>query len=107
MASDAGPSGQQVLQHLDKLLGEKPDRISHDFSEATICLTKYRARVINRLREKGSPAEARGRLGRLNAVLSVVVGTHYPVGSPKWEHLEKARDSFATVMRELEAAGEA
>jgi formate dehydrogenase major subunit len=104
MASD-GPTGQDVLARIDKLLADRPSRVTHDFSAATTCLTEYRERVIRRLREKGSPPDGRERLARLNAVLSVVVGTHYPVGSPKWEHLEKARHSFAGLIGELQDAG--
>lgn len=95
------PTPAEVLARLDKLIADRPHRIGHDFSEATRCLTALRERMIGLLREGNAPPETAGRLARLNAVLSVVVGTHYPVGAPKWPHLQRARDSFAELASEL------
>lgn len=97
------PTPAEVLAHLDKLLADRPHRIGHDFSEATRCLTALREQVVEKLRAGDTSPETTGRLARLNAVLSVVVGTHYPVGAPKWPHLQRARDSFAELASELSA----
>ena len=100
-------SSEMVLQSIDKLLHEKPDRVTHDMSAATRCLTRYRDEVIRRIREKGHPPPSLERLAKLNAVLSSLYGVHYPIGSPPWALLEKARASFAEVAADLAAAGEA
>jgi hypothetical protein len=95
------PDARPALEALDKLLAERPDHDTHDFSEATRRLTRLREAL---LREWGGPPEEaarRRRLARLNAVISVVYGTHYPIGSPKWEHLQRARDDFAALAPEL------
>ena len=97
------PSGAEALAALDKLLRDRPDRIGHDFSAATERLTAYRRAVLARWGEAEPDATGRARLARLNAVISIVYGTHYPIGSPKWEPLEAARNDFAALARELGA----
>src|SRR5579875_2950917 len=72
------PTPAEVLARLDKLLADRPHRIGHDFSEATRALTALRDRLVLHMRAGDAPPEAAETLARLNAVLSVVVGTHYP-----------------------------
>ena len=91
------PSAAAALAAVDKLLADRPDRVTHDFSAAMRCLTAYRDTVIARSRGAETPSYIE-RLGRLNAVISVVYSTHYPVGSPKWEKLEQARADLASVV---------
>lgn len=107
MAEAASTTAEMVLQSIDTLLRERPDRVTHDFSAATRCLTSYRDEVIRRIREKGRRPASLERLAKLNAVVSSLYGAHYPIGSPPWELLEKARASFAELAAELSAAGEA
>jgi formate dehydrogenase major subunit len=95
------PTPAEVLARLDKLLADRPHRVGHDFSEATRCLTALREQIIGHLRAGNAPPGTAERLARLNAVLSVLVGTHYPVGAPKWPHLARARDSFAALAADL------
>jgi hypothetical protein len=96
-----------VLRHIDGLLRRRPDRETRDFSAATRCFTAYRAHVTGRIRDKGSPPLSLERLAKLNAVLSALYAVHYPIGSPPWVLLEKARDSFAALAAEFSMAGEA
>lgn len=95
-----------ALAALDKLLADRPDRVLDDFSEATRRLTALRDALIAEWRGDAENAERMQRLGTLNAVISIVYGTHYPIGSPKWEQLEQARDAFEAFARELETSGE-
>ncbi|HEX4262102.1 MAG TPA: hypothetical protein VHY76_13480 [Acetobacteraceae bacterium] len=95
------PSAGDVLARLDRLLADRPHRIGHDFSEATRCITALRQQMILDLRRGDAPAGTEDRLARLNAVLSVVVGTHYPIGAPKWAHMQSARDAFAELARSM------
>jgi formate dehydrogenase major subunit len=98
--SSEAPSGQEVLQQIDKLLADKPDRIGHDFSVATIALCAYRRAMLDRMGDGASSQQDADRLNQLNGVISVVYGTQYPIGGPKWEPLEIARECFAGLVAE-------
>jgi len=84
-----------ALRLIDKLLAERPERVGHDFSEATRCVVAYRDELIAVWRRSGAEAD-RQRLARVNAVLSVVVGGHYPLGEIPWTSIEQARTQLAT-----------
>jgi hypothetical protein len=45
------------------------------------------------------------RLGRLNAIISVVYGGQFPIGAVPWDKVEQARDAFARLIGEDGAAG--
>jgi hypothetical protein len=94
------PSGQEVLRRIDKLLADKPDRIGHDFSAATIALCAYRGALLHQMGNAAPAQKDVERMNQLNSVISVVYGTHYPIGGPKWEPLEKARERFASLIAE-------
>lgn len=87
MASD---HGTRALGWIDKLLAERPKKESHDFSEATRCLTAYRDELVEDWRASRSATD-RQRMGKVNAVLSVIVGGHYPRGDIPWQEIEQAR----------------
>ena len=97
--ADRNAAGEAALAAVDKLLADRPKRVGHDFSEATQRLTAYRAALLAGWGGPPSAPADRQRLSRLNAVISVVYGTHYPIGSPKWKPLEGARDELAAVVR--------
>lgn len=99
MASEAGAIGHKALAEVDRLLAEKPDKVGHDFSEATRCLAAYRDALIAQLRTSGAEGD-RGRLEQVNSVLSAVIGGHFPIGSIPWEHIEGARDVLAKLVTE-------
>lgn len=90
------------LEMIDVLLQERPARIGHDFSEATRCIAEYRDDLRAAWRRTRS-AEDERRLGQANAVLSVVVGGHYPLGPVPWEEIEKARHAFAALLESHKA----
>ena len=83
---DPGPA----LAALDKLLADKPNRVTHDFSEATRCLSAFRDELIGQFRKTASEYD-RERLAGANAVLSVIVSGHFPLGDIPWRHIEEAR----------------
>ncbi len=89
--------GRAALRMLDKLLAERPEKVGHDFSEATRCLTAFRDSLIARWRESGAEQD-RERLGKANAVLAVIVGGHFPLGGIPWGHIEKAREELAGII---------
>ena len=89
-------SASAALRLLDTLLRERPDRDAADFSEATRWIAAYRDELISQWRRTGAETD-RQRLAKINAVLSVVVGGHYPLGEVPWGHIEKAREQLASV----------
>lgn len=92
-ASDAS------MRLLDKLLAERPDRVGDDFSEATRWIAAYRDELVAEWRRTGSETD-RQRLATVNAVLSVVIGGHYPLTAIPWPEIAKARAQLAAVANE-------
>lgn len=92
-------NAQHALHLIDKLLEERPTRVGDDFSAATRCITAFRDELISQWRRTSDAAD-RQRLEQVNAVLSVVLGGHYPVGKIPWPEIEKARALFAGVVRD-------
>ena len=85
-------SGQDALHAVDQALSKKPQADSHDFSAAVRELARFREELIQ--------SDGIGkRLSQLNAVISVVIGGHYPVGPVPWPHLEKAREVLAKIVQ--------
>ena len=95
----AVPAGKAALRAIDKLLADRPRKVGHDFSEATRCLTAYRDQAIAAWRDSGHQADF-DRLGAANAVLSVVIGGHFPLGDVPWGHIEKARRKLADTLKD-------
>lgn len=93
----SGPAGQAALRAIDKLLGERPRKNGQDFSTATRCLAAYRDQLVTTWRNSGDDAD-RARLTAVNAILSVVIGGHFPLGDVPWAHIEKARRQLADVL---------
>jgi hypothetical protein len=89
-------SAEASLRLLDQLLTERPDRVGEDFSEATRWIAAYRDALIATWRRTGSATD-RQRLGKINAVLSVVLGGHYPLAGIPWDSIAQARDQLAVV----------
>src|SRR5690349_4106085 len=89
--------GVEALRAIDKLLSEKPEKVGHDFSEATRKIVTYRDALIRQWRRTGDEAD-RGRLERANATLSVMVGGQFPIGSVPWPKIEQARADFAELV---------
>jgi formate dehydrogenase major subunit len=94
-----GNHGLEVLQAIDALLADKPDKVGHDFSEATRRLCAWRDQFIQRWRQTHSD-EDRRNLERVNAAISVVVGGQFPLGSVPWTEIEKVRGDLADLASE-------
>lgn len=88
-------SEHAALAALDAALAHRPAKDGHDFSHATMCLVDWRKRLTDRL-HKGEPVGP--TLERVNALISVVIGAHFPLGEIHWPSVEKARDSLAELV---------
>ena len=85
-----------ALLAIDKLLAERPEKVGPEFSEATRRIVALRDSQIEQWRRSNTEPDRR-RLALINAVLSVVVGGHFPLGGIPWPQIEKARDVLASL----------
>lgn len=93
----ANSRGSAALRTIDKLLADRPDKVGHDFSEATRCMTEFRDELIEAWRASHGE-EDRKRMVLANSVLSVIVGGHFPLGGVPWQHIENARKELVTLV---------
>jgi hypothetical protein len=91
------PRGLAALRALDGVLADQPDKVGHDFSQAEREIAAYRDALAQIWRGSGQESDRR-RMAQVNAVLSVVVGGHFPLGGVPWAHLHKARDLLAELV---------
>jgi formate dehydrogenase major subunit len=82
-----------VLEAIDKLLAEKPEKVGHDSSEATKRLCAWRDDLAARWRRTHADGDRR-KLERVNAAISVVVGGQFPLGTVPWNEIAKVRDKL-------------
>lgn len=98
MASE--PQAGAALAELDKALAAKPHVEGHTLSAAASELSLLRDRLAARQREIGPSPDSRRRLEHVNAVISVVLAGHFPLGNVPWAELEKARLWLAALAAE-------
>lgn len=98
MAPEILTIGHTALAQIDKLLSERPRKVGHDFSEATRCLAEFRDILIAQCRQADSKPDWE-RLEKVNAVLAVIIGGHFPLGEIPWGHIEKARALLAQAVQ--------
>jgi hypothetical protein len=89
---------RDALAAVDKALAEKPHKEGHTFSAAAQRLCVVRDSLSTR--DKHDPLRRRW-LGHINAVISVVLAGHFPLGSVPWEEITKARDWLADFVADL------
>ena len=78
MASEA--PAHAALAELDKALATKPHVEGHTLSAAAHELSLLRNNMAHRQRKHGPTPESRRRLEHVNAVISVVLAGHFPLG---------------------------
>jgi hypothetical protein len=83
---------KDALAAVEKALAEKPHKEGHTFSAAARSLCVVRDSLS--AREKDDPLR-RQWLGHINAVISVILAGHFPLGSVPWGEIAKARDWLA------------
>jgi hypothetical protein len=94
MAGEGDPT-VFALAALDRALAARPHGDGDAFSEATRHLCVVRDRLAQ---ARVTTPETRWRLERINAVISVVLAGHFPLGAVPWGELEKARDWLAEIV---------
>ncbi len=94
--------GREALKHFARVLEQKPTKDDHALSRATLCLSAFREELIGIQRQPIVSQEDRERLSRLNAIISVVMGLHFPIGSPPWDEFAKADAWLRDLVAEIE-----
>ena len=100
----SGESGAAALADLDRALDDRPDKIYGDLAQAVRALVRLRDEWIAE-RRRGGNAARDDRLERLNAILSVVSGSEYPLQGVRRERIEKARDALAELLAQQRGQG--
>ena len=95
--------GRKALQHVARILEQRPKKDDHELSYLTRCLGDFRAELIDKQNGEGATHADRTRLSHLNAILSVAMAMHFPIGNPPWEEFEKMRAWLTTLVDEIEA----
>jgi hypothetical protein len=91
--------GHQALALLDRILSQAPDPDASLFSPCTISLVALREAMIAERRRTGYTAEQNRRLEHVNAIISVVMAGHFPLGPIPWKELKKARAWLKDLLR--------
>ncbi len=86
----ANKPGDTALAALDTILAQEPEPDQDLFSKCIQCLSVFR----NSLADSGQ----RTHLEQVNAVISVVMAGHFPLGKLPWEELHKARGWLAEAV---------
>lgn len=79
----------KALEAIERALEEKPHKEGHTFSAAARHLSALRDSLIARKHE--DEAQARRDLEHVNAVISVILAGHFPLGEVPWDELKLAR----------------
>jgi hypothetical protein len=90
---------RHAVEELDRLLADKRSRIDEELTDATTCVVKLRDALIDAQRG-GHDVER--ELTRVNAVLSLVVGSHYTLVGLRWQRIEKARDELRALLEQYQ-----
>ena len=92
---EAAAAGREALAKVDEALAARPHKDDYVLSDATQALCTLRDGLIG---EGVGDEASRTRLETLNAVLGVVLGTHFPIGPTPWDELGKARGWLAGLL---------
>lgn len=84
----------KALAAFDRALDDRPDKIYDDLAEAVRCVAALRDRLV---KERRAGAENGAGLGRVNAVLSHIVGGEYPLEGVRRRRIEQASEELAAL----------
>jgi hypothetical protein len=100
VSPDALKAGREALGKIDAIIAARPKKDDEVLSDTTQALCTYRDGLIAEGPIGPGPADAprRERLETLNAVLTVVLGTHFPTADTPWDELVKARTWLADLL---------
>ena len=76
---------------IDQALAERPEGDGALFSQAAVHLSAARDLMAKAQRAHGATDASRRALEHVNAVISIVLACHFPLGGIPWDELEKCR----------------
>ena len=88
----------RALAALDQAIAAAPERDGYAFSDAAIALSAVRDEAA---REGRDTMQKRQRLTGLNGILSMILAGHFPLGTPPWDEIRKARGWLADIQATL------
>lgn len=94
--------GRKAIMHLDRVLEQRPKKDDHELSFATQCLAAFREDLVKAAHCDEAKPQDRECLSRLNAIISVVMGMHFPLGNAPWDEFEKALGWLKDLVDEVE-----
>jgi len=94
--------GRKALSHLKRVLEQRPKKDDYELTFATQCLAEFREELIEADRAASGTAKEREHLSRLNAIISVVMGMHFPLGNAPWGEFEKCLSWMAELVDDIE-----
>ena len=86
----ASNSGAVALAALDTILAQEPEPDQDLFSKSLHCLSVFRDSLID--------SGQRGKLEHVNAVISILMAGHFPLGEVPWPELHRARGWLADAV---------
>ena len=96
--ADSTP-GHDALAQIDRVLAGRSKKDDHALSQATVNLAKLRDGLTAAWRAHGISPAQRKQLDHVNAVITIVLAIHYPLGGIPWPDLEKARAWLADIVQ--------
>jgi hypothetical protein len=92
---------RRALEELHRAMVNRPRTDGHAFSESARHLSLLRDGLARQQRRQGPTAVSRKRLEHVNAIISVVLAGHFPLGAIPWDELDKARAWLTDITNEL------
>jgi hypothetical protein len=94
--------GHKAMEHARNVLAQRPHKDDHELTTATQCLADFRRELIVAQHKQGSQLKDGECLSRLNAIISVTMGMHFPLGNPPWEEFEKVLGWLDVLVDDVE-----
>lgn len=88
---------REAWEGMGRVLEQRPHKDDHLLTEMIKTLCAARDSMIARHRESPLPAQERGRLERLNAVIAQVFSLQFPLGPIPWDDFGVARGWLADL----------
>ena len=95
--------GRKALAHAQRVLEKRPHKDDHELTSLTQCLAGFREELLVAYRREGATPNDGDRLSRINAIISVVMAMHFPIGNPPWGEFEKTQGWMNDLVAEIES----
>jgi formate dehydrogenase major subunit len=95
--------GREALARLDHVLRDHPALLAAELTDAVRGVVALRGEMIVRRDRDGPGPAVDQRLERVNAILSMLIGSEFPLTGARWQRIERARDVLREILAEEEA----